>query len=88
MTTTALRKDIEAYDQARSKLEAEHRGEWVVFHSGALVGAYREFESAASEAVEKFGDGPYLIRQVGVEAIQLSSAMIFRPAHAHRAGGV
>jgi len=85
---TALRRDIEAYDRARPELEAKHRGKWVVFHSGSFVGAYREFESAASEAVERFGSGPYLIRQVGVETIQLSSAMIFRPAHAHRAGGV
>jgi hypothetical protein len=85
---TALRRDIEAYDLARTELEANHRGEWVVFHSGTFVGAYREFESAATEAVERFGNGPYLIRQVGVEAIQLSSTMIFRPAHAHRAGGV
>ena len=85
---TVLRNDIEAYDRARPELEAKHRGKWVVFHSGNFVGAYREFQSAASEAVEKFGDGPYLIRKVGVEAIQLSSAMIFRPAHARRTGGI
>jgi hypothetical protein len=85
---TGLRNDIEAYDRARPELEAKHRGKWVVFHAGSLVGSYSEFESAASEAVERFGDGPYLIRKVGVEAIQLSSAMIFRPAHAHGAGGV
>ncbi len=85
---SALSDDIAAYDQARPQLEAKHRGEWVVFHSGRFVGVYPEFENAASEAVERFGEGPYLIRQVGVETIQLSSAMIFRPAHAHGASGV
>jgi hypothetical protein len=85
---TRLRNDIEAYDQARPELEAKHNGQWAVFHSGKFVGVYREFESAACEAIEQFGDGPYLIRQIGVEAIQLSSAMIFRPANANRAGGV
>ena len=84
----ALRDDIAAYERARPRLEAEHGGEWAVFHCGDFVGVYSAFEEAASDAVERFGAGPYLIRQIGVEAIQLSSAMIFRPAHAHGPGGV
>lgn len=85
---TALRRDIAAYEQARTRLENEHRGEWAVFHSGDLVGVFSDFEGAATEAVERFGSGPYLIRQIGVEKIQLSSTMMFRPSHAHSAGGV
>lgn len=85
---TALSKEIAAYDRARPELEAEHRGDWAVFHAGLLVGVYSDFEKAASEAVERFGAGPYLIRQIGVEKIQLSSTMVFRPAHAHGPGGV
>ena len=85
---TVLSAEIAAYDRARPDLEAKHRGQWAVFHSGRFVGVYPDFESAASEAVERFGAGPYLIRQIGVEAIQLSSTMVFRPAHAHGPGGV
>jgi hypothetical protein len=85
---SVLRDDIAAYDRARRDLESKHRGQWAVFHAGAFIGVYPEYEAAASEAVERFGVGPYLIRQIGVEAIQLSSAMIFRPAHAHGPGGV
>ena len=85
---SALSEDIAAYDRAKPELEANHLGEWAVFHSGRFVGVYTDFENAASDAVEQFGEGPYLIRQIGVEAIQLSSAMIFRPAHAHGAGRV
>ena len=85
---SALRDDIAAYDRARSELEAKHRGCWAVFHAGQFVGVYPEFEAAASETIERFGDGPYLIRQIGVEAIPLSSAMVFRPAHAHGPGGL
>lgn len=85
---TALRHDIAAYEGARAELETKHRGEWAVFHSGDLVGVFGGFEEAATEAVERFGNGPYLIRQIGVERIQLSSTMIFRPSHAHSAGGV
>lgn len=85
---SALQGDIAAYDKARLELEAKHRGKWAVFHSGQFIGVFSDFEDAATEAVERFGVGPYLIRQVGVEAIQLSSAMVFRPAHAHGPGGV
>jgi hypothetical protein len=77
---SALRDDIAAYDRARSDLEARHPRQ--------LIDVYPEFENAASEAVDRFGDGPYLIRQIGVESIQLSSAMVFRPAHAHGPGGL
>ena len=84
---TVLRDDIAAYERRRKALEAEHSGRWAVFHAGEYVGVFPDFEQAASEAVERFGAGPYLIRQIGVEAIQLSSALVFRPAHAG-AGGV
>jgi hypothetical protein len=85
---TVLRDDIAAYDRVRPELEAKHAGAWVLVHAGRLIGVFPVFESAASQAVEQFGAGPYLIRQVGVEAIQLSSAMVFRPAHVHGPGGV
>jgi hypothetical protein len=87
-TMTALREDIAAYERERRALEAKHRGKWAVFHAGQYVGVFLEFDQAATEAVERFGSGPYLIRQVGVEKIQLSSTLIFRPSHAHSAGGV
>jgi hypothetical protein len=85
---TKLSNEIAAYDRARPELEANHSGEWAVFHAAQLVGVYPDFERAASDAVERFDAGPYLIRQIGVEKIQLSSAMTFRPAHAHGPGGV
>ncbi len=85
---SVLGDDIAAYDQARTDLESKHGGQWAVFHAGGFIGVYTEYETAAAEAVERFGAGPCLIRQIGVEAIQLSSAMIFRPAHAHGPGGV
>ena len=35
---SALRGDIAAYDRAKSGLEAKHRGQWAMFHSGQFVG--------------------------------------------------
>ncbi len=80
--TTALHREIVAYERLRPDLEARHRGKWAVVYSGDLVGVYPEFEEAAAEAVERFDNGPYLIRQIGVEKIQVSSTMMFWPSHA------
>jgi hypothetical protein len=85
---TVLQADIAAFDRLRGQLEVEHRGDWVVFHEATFVGVYDSFDAAASEAVERSGAGPYLIRQVGAEAIPLGAGMVFRPAYAHGPGGV
>lgn len=76
-----LREDIAAFDQMRDELEARHQHKWVVFHAGKFEGAYGDFEEAATMAVTKFDDGPYLIRQVGAAPVQLPGGMIFTPAH-------
>jgi hypothetical protein len=80
---TALRDDIAAFDKMRAELEVRHDKEWVVFFHGEFVGAFPDFEDAALTAVERFGSGPYLIRQVGAPPVQLTGGMVFRPAHAH-----
>jgi hypothetical protein len=57
-----VQDDITAYEALQSQLE---RGKWVVFHDKKHVGTYDSFETAANDAVKRFGKGPYLIRQVG-----------------------
>ncbi len=85
---TVLSDDIAAFERIRQQLETTHRDHWVVFHQGEFVGAFPDFEAAASTAVERFDAGPYLIRQVGAPPIQLPGGMIFTPAHALGAGRV
>ena len=77
-----LKEDIAAFERMRTELEADHEFEWVVFYQGSFVGAFRDFEAAAEEALERFDIGPYLIRQVGAPPVQLPGGMIFTPAHA------
>jgi len=84
----ALDDDIAAFEEMKADLEAHHLGEWVVFHHGRYVEAFTDFQAAASAAVERFDLGPYLIRQVGTSAIQLSATTVFRPAHASGPGRV
>ena len=76
---TTLSKEIAAYDRRRDELETDHAGEWVVVHGEHLVGTYNDFQDAATDAVRRFGRGPYLIRRVGAPPITLPSSVMYRP---------
>lgn len=76
-----LRNEIAAYERMRNDLELDHLGKWVVVHDEKLIGAYESFETAADEAVQRFGRGPYLIRQVGAPPLVLPASVRYRPIH-------
>jgi hypothetical protein len=81
-----IRDELAAYEKMREKLESDGlTGSWVLIHGGELVGTYDSFETAAAEAVAKFGRGPYLIRQVGAPPVTLPASVMYRPvAHGKR----
>lgn len=72
-----LRKQIEAYEEMREELEAQHFRKWVVFHDGQFEGAYPSFDEAADDACRKFGREPFLVRQVAAPPIRLLSTVQF-----------
>jgi hypothetical protein len=76
-----LRDEISAYEQMRADLEASSLGKWVLVHDGQLIGTYDTFDAAANEAVERFGFGPYLIRQIGAPPIALPASVLYQPTH-------
>ena len=77
-----LKKQIEAYEEMREELEAQHYREWVVFHGGKFQGAYPSFEDAADDAYRKFGREPFLLRQVAAPPVRLSSTVQFGTVYA------
>lgn len=81
MATTELDNDIATYDRIREELEARHMGKWVLIHAAELIGTYDSFESAAEDAVRRFGRGPYLVRQVGAPPITLPASVMYHPTH-------
>jgi len=86
---TVLREDIAAFERMQATLEAQHNKQWALFHEGKFVGVFSDFDAAATAAVERFGSGPYLIRQVGApSAVQLPGGMVFTPTHVLGAGRV
>ena len=76
-----LNGEIAAYEKMQDSLEAEHMGKWVVIHDGVLIATYDSFEAAADDAVEKFGRGPFLIRQVGAPPMMLPASVMHYPEH-------
>jgi len=72
-----LDQEITAYNGMSAELEAHHMGKWVLIHDLGLVGVYELFERAAEEAVQRFGRGPYLIRQVGASAVTLPASVMY-----------
>jgi hypothetical protein len=82
-SVAGLQDDIAFYDSVRSSLEADHLGKWVLVRNKEIVGLYDKFEAAAKEAVQKFGRGPYLIRQIGASSVNLPTSLVYGPFHAY-----
>ena len=59
-----LAKDIEAFACMEPVLQHYYPRKFVVFHDGRLQGSFDTFHDAASDAVRRFRNMPFLIRQV------------------------
>ena len=57
----------------QSDLEREHMGKCVVVQDEELIGAYEGHWDAHKVAVRRFGRGPCLVREVGVDISSPSS---------------
>jgi hypothetical protein len=76
---STIEREIAAFKALQDRLEADHLGEWVLFHDGEPVAFYRSFEAAADDAVIRFGSGPFLIREIGAESLTLPASVMYRP---------
>lgn len=76
-----LDDEIAAYEGMRENLEACCMGQWVLMHDRVLIGVHGSFEKAAEEAVQRFGRGPFLIRQVGAQPVTLPASVMYHPDH-------
>jgi hypothetical protein len=72
-----LLAEIEAYDAMLPELQTAHSGKWVLVHDRKLIGLFESSDAAATEAVKRFGRGPYLIRQIGAPPITLPASVMF-----------
>lgn len=78
---TELKREIAAYRAISADLESSSLGKWAVVHDEKLFGVFDSFEAAAKQAVQNFGRGPYLIRQIGASAVTLPASVLYHPVH-------
>lgn len=74
---TDIQSEIEAFERIQDRLEAEHKGEWIVMRDREIISFYETFELAAAEALRLFGRGPYLIREIGGEPLRLPVSVMY-----------
>lgn len=72
-----IQTEINAFQRMQSVLEARYVGRWVLIHDGELIGDFGDFEEAADHALQAFGRGPYLIRQVGAQPSVLPVSVVY-----------
>ncbi|MGH7867125.1 MAG: hypothetical protein ACREP9_05670 [Candidatus Dormibacteraceae bacterium] len=72
-----LDREIAVFEENRSSLEADSMGKWVLIHDSSVIGTFDSFEEAAERAVSEFGQGPYLIRQIGVSSVTLPASVLY-----------
>ena len=77
-----LTENIGAYEEMQGTLEADKFGRWVVFFDGKLKGDFADFGEAIEFAVERWGRGPYLIRQVGRPPFTMPASVQYRRVYA------
>ena len=79
MVMTSLTEEIAFYDDHRAELEADHFGKWVLVRDRTVQGYFDDFQAAAGVAVQRFGRGPYLIRQIGAPSAPLPTSVMYGP---------
>jgi hypothetical protein len=77
----SLDEDIAFYETLRADLEGHQLGKWALIHDRKVEGMFASFEDAAASAVERFGRGPYLIRQVGAPPVALPASIMYNVLH-------
>lgn len=59
-----LKKELKFFERNKSRLLKNYLGQFVLIKDNDLIGAYTTEEEAYKAGIEKFGNTPFLIKQV------------------------
>ena len=59
-----LETEMKTYDKQRDRLLSAHEGKYVLIHGDQVVGAYESKMDAIMLGYQKFGNVPFLVKQV------------------------
>ena len=63
MSETLLELETAFFDRERKRLLKSHKGQFLLIYGEELVGSFPDRDSAVTEGVTKFGEGPFLVRR-------------------------
>ncbi len=66
----SLERENRLFQEMRGNLEHRYPGQYVVFYENEFLGPYKNLAEAAEAAAKWHGQGPYLIRCLGVDELQ------------------
>lgn len=78
-----LEKEIATFEREKGRLQTEHPGKFVLVHGDEVIDTFDTFDAAASDGLRRFGKGPFLIREVGRENLDISAAVVYGLTDAH-----
>ncbi len=78
-----LKREIATYKKNQERLESEHLGEFILIVGEEIIGMYQSFEDASAEGIRLYGQGPYLIRQIGGPDPEMPVALMLGLVGAH-----
>ena len=82
----ALEKNLKAFHRKKDEMERHYMGKWVLFYEGEFINSFDTLDNVASEAIRRYGRGPYLIKEVGdPDEMKLPASVMFGVAD-HAAG--
>ena len=64
MQNNPLEVEIEFFESKRSELLAKASGEYALIHGKELVGTFKAEEDALKIGYERFGNSPFLVKQI------------------------
>ena len=74
---TSLTTAKATFERERPNLESVHSSsDWVLVHDDEITLVSPSFEEVAELAIQEFGKGPYLIRQIRREPLRLSASIM------------
>jgi len=81
-----LEQEIATFEREKERLQKEHTGKFVLVFGDAVIDTFDTFDSASAEGLRQFGQGPFLIRQVGRANLDISVALLhgLNDAYTHR----
>jgi hypothetical protein len=64
MAKNELERELKTYKQHRSTLLVNARNKFVLIHQNEIAGVFSTYGHAAEKGYERFGNVPFLVKQV------------------------